>query len=259
MLRSMAGWALLPSLAGASSSWVVVETDDPDSGDWAAEESALLEDRSPGGEAEAAGALASGGPYTADQIRLGRKLTTAMGCHDCHTPWKFDEKLGAPAPDMTRMLSGHPAGTAAPKAVPGDDTMMIMGATGTSFVMPFGVVYATNLTPDEDTGIGSWTEEMFLNVFRKAAPWAAAAGRSCPPCPGPTWPPWTTRRSWPSTPSCDHFPRCATVWRPSIPPGGHGRDIQDEPGDPRGQGRPSPGSRPGPVDLPERESHPAIP
>ena len=34
--------------------------------------------------------------------------------------------------------------------------------------LPFGVAYAKNLTPDLETGIGKWTEEQFLAVFRKA-------------------------------------------------------------------------------------------
>ena len=42
-----------------------------------------------------------------------------------------------------------------------------MGPTFTSFKLPFGTVYAINLTPDIDTGTGAWTEKMFLDVFRK--------------------------------------------------------------------------------------------
>ena len=44
----------------------------------------------------------------------------------------------------------------------------MIGPTFTSFKLPFGTVYALNLTPDIDTGTGTWTEEMVLGIFRKA-------------------------------------------------------------------------------------------
>ena len=37
----------------------------------------------------------------------GAYLVRAMGCNDCHTPWKLGPK--GPEPDMSRALSGHPA------------------------------------------------------------------------------------------------------------------------------------------------------
>ena len=36
-----------------------------------------------------------------------RYLVGAMGCNDCHTPWKLGPQ--GPEPDMSRALSGHPA------------------------------------------------------------------------------------------------------------------------------------------------------
>ena len=50
----------------------------------------------------------------------GKYLVNAMGCNDCHTPWKMGAK--GPEPDMTRFLSGHPQDMAlppAPVAAPG--------------------------------------------------------------------------------------------------------------------------------------------
>jgi hypothetical protein len=44
--------------------------------------------------------------------------------------------------------------------------MGVIGPTFTSFAMPFGIVYSANLTPDKDTGLGTWTEEMFVRSMR---------------------------------------------------------------------------------------------
>ena len=40
-------------------------------------------------------------------------------------------------------------------------------AGGVAFETPFGTIYSTNITPDLDTGIGSWTEWDFLNSMRQ--------------------------------------------------------------------------------------------
>ena len=39
-------------------------------------------------------------------VARGEYLVHAMGCTDCHTPWKMGPN--GPEPDMTRALSGHP-------------------------------------------------------------------------------------------------------------------------------------------------------
>ena len=31
---------------------------------------------------------------------------------------------------------------------------------------PWGISYAANLTPDDETGIGLWTDEMFISTIR---------------------------------------------------------------------------------------------
>lgn len=40
-------------------------------------------------------------------------------------------------------------------------------AGGVKFVTPFGTLYSTNITQDEETGIGSWSLEDFRNAMRK--------------------------------------------------------------------------------------------
>src|SRR5688572_15304272 len=98
----------------------------------------------------------------AERIERGRVLVTLGSCNDCHTPWKMTD-LG-PAPDMTRMLSGHPEGAPDPAGVYAGQDIGIIGPTFTSFRLPFGVTYARNLTPDKATGLGEWTEEMFVRA-----------------------------------------------------------------------------------------------
>jgi mono/diheme cytochrome c family protein len=40
-------------------------------------------------------------------------------------------------------------------------------AGGLAFVLPFGTIYSTNITPDTETGIGSYTDADFLNAVHK--------------------------------------------------------------------------------------------
>ena len=109
---------------------------------------------------------AAAAPDTAAKIERGRYLVSFGSCNDCHTPLKMTDH--GPEPDMTRMLSGHPAGlvmTKPPKL--GESPWVWLGAgTNTAFAGPWGVTYAFNLTPDQATGLGIWTEEMFIKTMR---------------------------------------------------------------------------------------------
>ena len=40
-------------------------------------------------------------------------------------------------------------------------------AGGRAFVLPFGTMYSTNITPDKETGIGNYTDADFLNAIHK--------------------------------------------------------------------------------------------
>src|SRR5262249_31774563 len=40
-------------------------------------------------------------------------------------------------------------------------------AGGVAFKTPFGTIYSTNITPDADTGIGSWSEEDLVRTMRQ--------------------------------------------------------------------------------------------
>ena len=75
------------------------------------------------------------------QIERGKYLVSLGGCNDCHTPGVF---LGKP--DFARALAGSEVG----------------------FEMPrLGVFHGPNLTPDRETGLGTWTAEQIVTAIRK--------------------------------------------------------------------------------------------
>jgi hypothetical protein len=123
----------------------------------------------------------SGRAYPAELVRKGEHLVTTGLCNDCHTPWTFNKALGAPAPDWSRLLSGHPEGAPEPGGTLGKDDLWVIGPTFTSHKFNWGTVYSMNLTSDVETGIGGWTEAQFISVFRKGQ---HPDGRAvCPPMP----------------------------------------------------------------------------
>jgi mono/diheme cytochrome c family protein len=72
-------------------------------------------------------------PNVSDKAARGAYLVNnVMGCTDCHTP--VDPATGAPL--MDKYLAGRQP-----------------------YEGPWGIVYGGNITPHEETGIGSWTEE----------------------------------------------------------------------------------------------------
>jgi len=99
------------------------------------------------------------------RVQRGQYLVASMGCEDCHTPKKIG--LNGPEPDLSRMLSGHPEGTRLP-APPTASGPWAATATWdlTAWSGPWGVSYAMNITPDQNTGIGIWTEDMFLSALK---------------------------------------------------------------------------------------------
>src|SRR3984893_7974812 len=90
-----------------------------------------------------------------DQIEKGRYLTTAADCFACHT-----------VPDVGKPFAG-----------------------GRPIETPFGVITASNITPDADTGIGAWSDEQFDNAVRKGV--RPQAARLYPAMPFPSY----TKRS----------------------------------------------------------------
>ena len=91
---------------------------------------------------------------------------TIASCNDCHTPFKLGPK--GPEPDMTRMLSGHPEGLVMPPPpkLPAGPWVWVGAGTNTAFAGPWGISYGINLTPDQNTGLGIWTEDIFIKTMR---------------------------------------------------------------------------------------------
>jgi hypothetical protein len=107
-----------------------------------------------------------GRPSHAARIERGAYLVRTMGCNDCHTPLKMGPR--GPEPDMSRALTGHPSDLVMPpppKLPPGPWTS-VAAETNTAFAGPWGVSFTANLTPDPETGLGKWTEEMFIATMK---------------------------------------------------------------------------------------------
>lgn len=102
-------------------------------------------------------------------IERGSYIVTAVGgCDDCHTPKRMTPN--GPEPDMTRRLAGHPAGDKLAAVPPGviapDKWAGLVNGHLTAWAGPWGISFSRNLTPDTATGLGSWTEEMFIKTIR---------------------------------------------------------------------------------------------
>jgi len=126
-------------------------------------------------------------PATATSpVARGRYLVAITGCNDCHTPMAMGPN--GPAPDMSRMLSGHPQDLKLPPPPTGGGPWLLHGdATNTAFAGPWGISYAMNLTPDPSAAFHAFTEETFVKAMRTGKhfgearpimppmPWQAAA------------------------------------------------------------------------------------
>lgn len=102
------------------------------------------------------------------RIARGKYLVTLGGCNDCHSPKIMTPK--GPVIDETRPLSGSPSGVpvpALPDGVLGPDKWGVITSNDlTVWAGPWGVSFTRNLTPDKETGLGSWTEAIFIKALR---------------------------------------------------------------------------------------------
>jgi mono/diheme cytochrome c family protein len=114
------------------------------------------------------------------QVQWGEHLVTIGGCNDCHTPKKMTSM--GPVDDSSLLLSGHP------EKLPAADVDrkqmeskgLVVTATFTAWVGPWGISYAANLTPDE-TGIGNWKEDQFLYAIKNNVSKGVAGSRPLMP------------------------------------------------------------------------------
>jgi mono/diheme cytochrome c family protein len=74
-----------------------------------------------------------GAPAMGELLARGEYLTRAADCVACHT-----------APEGGKPYAG-----------------------GLPFVLPFGTIYSSNITADEETGIGRWTDDQFVRAMHE--------------------------------------------------------------------------------------------
>ena len=120
-----------------------------------------------------------------EMIERGAYLVEFGGCHDCHTPKVYTDM--GPVPDTTKLLAGHFEGTAIPTGdvnMVGPDKWVMTEKNFTAWVGPWGISYSANLTPDNATGIGTLSEEMFIKTLREGK-WMGVGRPLLPPMPWP--------------------------------------------------------------------------
>jgi len=85
-------------------------------------------------------------PIDQDMIDRGEYLVELLACGSCHTNGAFDG-----VPDLSRPLAGSDTG--------------IAWSSPLQSAYP-GVVYPPNITPDEETGIGRWSDTQIASAVR---------------------------------------------------------------------------------------------
>jgi mono/diheme cytochrome c family protein len=116
-------------------------------------------------------------------VARGKYLVTIAACHDCHTPLKPGPN--GPEPDMDRQLSGHPESRGVPAVRPGEKGAWDTSISGmTAWTGDWGVSFTANLTPDAQTGLGTWSFRNFRDAIRSGR----HMGRGRPILPPMPWP-----------------------------------------------------------------------
>ena len=102
-----------------------------------------------------------------EMVARGKYLVDFGGCNDCHSP-KVMTNMG-PVPDTTKLLSGHPAGEplGAIDTTVTSSKWMYTSMDLTAWAGPWGVSFGANITPDDQTGIGTWNEDIFFKAMRE--------------------------------------------------------------------------------------------
>jgi mono/diheme cytochrome c family protein len=94
------------------------------------------------GAAALLAACGSSVPTEAEILKRGEYLVAIAACGDCHTPGAMLGQI-----QLDKKFAG--------------------GSVG--FQMPDGTFFPPNLTPDDDTGLGKWTEEQIAAAVRTGA------------------------------------------------------------------------------------------
>lgn len=103
--------------------------------------------------------------YSTEQLQRGRYMVGLLGCGSCHTDGALVGNV-----NQSRLLAGS--------------------STGIAYSSPFvddfpGIVYPPNLTPDMETGLGSWTMNRLVQMIRVGT--TDHSSRSVPVMPWPAF------------------------------------------------------------------------
>lgn len=109
-------------------------------------------------------------PTQVDQVALGEEIAVEWKCSYCHTP-EIAGAEGALMPDPERLYMGHPADEPLPEipdmVMTSPEYMEFLDNLDTTvWATDNRIVFTANLTPDKETGIGSWTEKEFIATIR---------------------------------------------------------------------------------------------
>ena len=83
-------------------------------------------------------------PPADDEVALGRYLVVNLDCYSCHSEDFKTQNIAEPEKTPGYLGGGN----------------RLIGLTGE-------IIYSTNITPHEDTGIGHWTREEFVRAVRE--------------------------------------------------------------------------------------------
>ncbi len=109
--------------------------------------------------------------YSPERIEIGEAVVEGWNCSFCHSP-QIKGPDGKPIPDPKRFMSGHPADEKIPTVpdmvITSPEWMEFLdNLDSTAWATDNLIVFSANLTPDDDTGIGTWTETEFVETIRE--------------------------------------------------------------------------------------------
>lgn len=103
--------------------------------------------------------------FSAEQVARGQYLVALLGCGSCHTNGAL---VGAP--NMQQLLAGSDTGVAWSNPLVDRNP---------------GIVYPANLTPDIETGIGSWSAAEIIAMIQTGV--SKHSGQTLPVMPWPSY------------------------------------------------------------------------
>ena len=109
--------------------------------------------------------------YSPERIEIGQAVVEGWNCSFCHSP-QIKGPDGKAIADPKRFMSGHPAD----EEIPAIPDMVLTSPEWMEFLDNLDstvwatdnlIVFSANLTPDDETGIGTWTEAEFVETIRE--------------------------------------------------------------------------------------------